>query len=310
MPIMSTARSERTASLARISLARLIDRAMSRRLADRLSELSFSVLGLFSLLLLLFIAAFIFKEAFPAFAELKLGLFGEEWYPSRGEYGILTMVAGSIAVTALALLIALPLSLGCAIYLSELATPLVYRFARPAVELLVGIPSVVYGLVGMVLLCPLIAKFGGGSGSSVLAAGVVLAVMILPTIATISEDSLRAVPRSYREAAFALGATHWQMIRSVLLPASRPGIVAAVVLGTGRAIGETMAMLMVIGNSPIFPKSLLEPARTLTGNIALEINYATGLHASVLFATGAVLFFLVMLINGIGYVLYRKGVGR
>jgi phosphate transport system permease protein len=217
------------------------------------------------------------------------------------------MLAGSVVTTLLALVIAVPLALGCAIFLAEVAPPRIRNIARPAVELLVGIPSVVYGLVGMIVLCPFIASLSGtGSGSSVLAAAIVLAIMALPTITSISEDSLRAVPVQYKEGAFALGATHWQTIYHVLLPAARRGITAAIILGTGRAIGETMAMIMVIGNSPIFPTSIFEPARTLTGNIAVEMAAATGIHGSALFATGLVLFLLVMFINSIGLLAYRR----
>jgi phosphate transport system permease protein len=178
------------------------------------------------------------------------------------------------------------------------------------VELLVGIPSVVYGLVGMIVLCPLIANLSGtGSGSSVLAAAIVLAVMVLPTITSISEDSIRAVPPQYKEGALALGATHWQTIHHILLPAARRGIITAIILGTGRAIGETMAMVMVIGNSPIFPTNIFAPARTLTGNIAVEIAAATGIHESALFTTGLVLFILVVLINSVGLLAFRRRAG-
>jgi phosphate transport system permease protein len=161
----------------------------------------------------------------------------------------------------------------------------------------------------MIVLCPVVARLSGtGSGSSVLAAAIVLAIMVLPTITSISEDSLRAVPVQYKEGAFALGATHWQAIHHVLLPSARRGITTAIILGTGRAIGETMAMIMVIGNSPIFPINIFGPARTLTGNIAVEITAATGIHESALFVTGLVLFILVMLINSIGLLAYRERV--
>ena len=192
----------------------------------------------------------------------------------------------------------------CAIFLAEVAPPHIRQITRPAVELLVGIPSVVYGLVGMVVLCPLIADLSGiGSGSSVLAAAIVLAIMVLPTITSISEDSIRAVPTQYKEGALALGATHWQTIYHVTLPAARRGIILAIILGTGRAIGETMAMVMVIGNSPIFPTNIFGPARTITGNIAVEIAAATGIHEGALFATGLVLFISVL--SGLDSQLYH-----
>lgn len=282
---------------------------MSRYFIDRISRHVVSVFGILAFLILVFIAVFILKESLPALREVGIAdiLFGTKWYPSHEAFGILTMLAGSVAATLLALVIAVPLAVGCAIFLAEVAPPHIRNITRPAVELLIGIPSVVYGLVGMIVLCPVIANLSGtGSGSSVLAAAIVLAIMVLPTITSISEDSLRAVPYQYKEGALALGATHWQTIYHVLLPSARRGIITAVILGTGRAIGETMAMVMVIGNSPIFPTNIFAPARTLTGNIAVEIASATGIHESALFATGLVLFILVMLINSIGLLAYRR----
>lgn len=268
------------------------------------------LLGVASFLVLVLITGFILRESLPALQQLGIVriLFGTEWYPRYDEYGILTMVVGSTAVTLLALGLAVPLSLGTAVLLAEVAPPSARRFVRPAIELLVGIPSVVYGLVGLVVLAPAIARLAGtGSGSSILAAGIVLAVMVLPTITSISEDSIRALPRSLKEGSLALGATHWQTIFHVLLPAAKRGIVASIMLGSGRAIGETMAMVMVIGNAPIFPGSLFDPARTLTGNIAVEIAYATGLHQSTLFVTGLVLLVFVMIINSASLIAYRRG---
>ncbi len=285
---------------------------MSRYFIDRLSRRLVFIAGIGSVVILILIAGFIFRASIPALRELGLFdiLLGTEWYPRYDKYGILTMVVGSVMTTAVALLIAVPLSLGTAILLSEVAPPRFRQIIRPAVELLVGIPSVVYGLVGLVVLTPLIADLSSrGSGSSVLAAAIVLAVMVLPTITTISEDSIRALPISLKEGALALGATHWQTISMIMLPAAKRGIVAAVVLGTGRAIGETMAMVMVIGNAPIFPDSLLSPARTLTGNIAVEIAAAVGIHQSVLYVTGLVLFVLVMIINSVSLLAYRRSNG-
>lgn len=282
---------------------------MSRYFVDRISRRLALCFGTVAFLILIFIAVFILKGSLPALGEIGVAdiLFSTEWYPSHGAFGIFTMFAGSVVVTILALAIAVPLAVGCAIFLAEVAPCRIGNMARPAIELLVGIPSVVYGLVGMIVLCPAIAHLSGtGSGSSVLAAAIVLAIMVLPTITSISEDSLRAVPTLYKEGALALGATHWQAVYHVLLPAARRGIVAAVVLGTGRAIGETMAMVMVIGNSPILPTSIFAPARTLTGNIASEIGAATGMHESTLFVTGLVLFVLIMAINSVGLLLNRR----
>ena len=282
---------------------------MSRYAIDRWSSRVVLAFGVTSFVVLVVIAAFIFRESLPALQEVGLFriLFGTDWYPSNDKFGILTMVVGSIVVTIVSLGIAVPLSLGAAVLLAEVAPPRVRAVVRPAVELLVGIPSVVFGLVGMVALAPLIADISGkGSGSSVLAASIVLAVMVLPTITSISEDSIRALPRTYKEGALALGATHWQTIWRVLVPSARRGIMAGAILGTGRAIGETMAMVMVIGNSPIFPTGLFSTARTLTGNIAVEIAAAVGIHQSVLYVTGLVLFVLVMIINSASLLAYKR----
>jgi phosphate transport system permease protein len=281
---------------------------LSRYFIDRLTRYAVLISATVSFIVLLAIAVFIFKEGFPAFQEVGFFkfIFGTVWRPGQEQYGILTMIVGSIAVTAGSLLLAIPLGITCAILLAEVAPHKVRMLLRPAVELLVGIPSVVYGLVGLVLLVPEIRKIGG-NGFSVLAASIVLMAMVLPTIISITEDSIRAVPASYKEGALALGATHWQTIKGVLLPAARSGIGAGIVLGMGRAVGETMAMIMVIGNSIIFPTSPLDSARTLTGNIAVEINYATGLHENALFATGIVLFVFILVLNSLASVLFKRG---
>jgi phosphate transport system permease protein len=223
-----------------------------------------------------------------------------------GGFGILPMIIGSLAVTLGAMILAIPLGLGCAVLLAEVAPHRVRQFLRPAVEILVGIPSVVYGLVGMLLLVPLIRQIGG-TGYSVAAGALVLTAMVLPTIISISEDSIRAVPRRYKEGALALGATHWQTIWHVLIPAARSGITAGIILGMGRAIGEAMAMIMVTGNAVQIPNSPLDPTRTLAGGIAVEINYASGLHENALFAIGVVLFILILAINSIAILAIRRG---
>lgn len=282
---------------------------MTRYFIDRFSRRTVFIFGMLAFLILLFIAVFILQASIPAWREVGIIdiIFGSKWYPSHDSYGILPMIAASVLSTLLALIIAVPLSVGCAIFLAEVAPPKLKSIFRSSIELLIGIPSVVYGLVGMIVLAPIIADISGtGSGSSVMAAAIVLAIMVLPTITSISEDSIRAVPAEYKEASLALGATHWQTISGVLLPAARRGIISSIILGTGRAIGETMAMIMVIGNSPVFPTDIFAPARTLTGNIAMEIAVATGVHESALYATGLVLFFLIMLINSAGLIAYRR----
>jgi len=281
---------------------------MTRYFSDRLARYVVFISATVSFIVLLAIAVFIFRDGYPAFREIGFldFLFGDVWRPGQEQYGILTMIVGSVVVTFGSLLLAVPLGIACAILLAEVAPFKIRQILRPAVELLVGIPSVVYGLVGLVLLVPAVREIGG-NGFSVLAASIVLMAMVLPTIISISEDSIRAVPASYKEGALALGATHWQTIRSVLLPAAKSGIGASVVLGMGRAVGETMAMIMVIGNSITFPTSPLDPARTLTGNIAVEISYATGLHESALFATGIVLFVFIVLLNSIAILALKRG---
>jgi phosphate transport system permease protein len=252
---------------------------------------------------------FTLREGMPALQEIGLFnfLFGTEWRPGLGMFGILPMTVGSLLVTLGSMVLAIPVGIACAILLAEVASFRVRRILRPAIELLVGIPSVVYGLVGMMLIVPLVREIGG-TGFSVLAASIVLMAMVLPTIISISEDSLRAVPKGYKEAALAMGATQWQMIWHVQLPAARSGIVAGIVLGMGRAIGETMAMIMVIGNAVVIPTSPLSPARTLTGNIAAEIMYAAGVHRSALFATGVVLFLLILVLNTVATFALKRGI--
>jgi len=278
---------------------------------DRTAKYTVTICASVSFVVLGAIAIFTLREGLPAFEEIGLFnfLLGSEWRPGQELFGILPMTIGSLLVTAGAMILAIPIGIACAILLAEVAPYRVRQFLRPAVELLVGIPSVVYGLVGMMLIVPLVRQVGG-SGFSILAAAVVLMAMVLPTIISISEDSIRAVPAKHKEASLAMGATQWQTIRHVLLPAARSGIVAGIVLGMGRAIGETMAMIMVIGNAVVIPNSLLSPARTLTGNIAVEIGYAAGIHRNALFATGVVLLLVILILNSVAAVALRRGIRR
>ena len=280
-----------------------------RMIADKTVKVVLFTSAIISIIIVLAIGFFIFRESIEAWSEIGVGemLFKSVWRPGQDQYGILAMIVGSVSVTFGAIFLGVPLALGCAIFLAEIAPAGVQSVVRPAVQLLAGIPSVVYGLFGMVIIVPLVRNLNvpGNSGYGLLAASIVLAVMILPTIASVAEDAIRAVPENYRHGSLALGATKWQTITKVVLPAGKSGILAGVILGVGRALGETMAMIMVIGNSVIMPKPLsgnpltyfLSQARTLTGNIAVEINYATGVHESVLFATGVVLFGLIMFVN-------------
>lgn len=243
----------------------------------------------------LLIAAFVVLEGRQALPHL----FGGVWDPEALQFGVLPMLAGSAAVTLGALLLAVPAGLGMALFLTEVAPPALGTLVRPLLQALAGVPSVVYGFVGLSVLVPAIRRGMGGPGFSVLAGALVLAVMVLPTVAAVAEDALRALPPGYREGALALGASRWQAVRRVLLPAARSGVIAAVTLGLGRALGETMAVLMVTGNVAAAPHSPLDPVRTLTGNIAMEMGYATGRHRAALFATGALLLALVMAVNGL-----------
>lgn len=281
---------------------------MSRYFIDRASRNIVFICAFASVIILIAIFVFIFKEGLPAFQRIGIldFLFGTEWRPGQEQYGVLPMIIGSLYVTFGAMLIAIPLGIGCAILLAEVAPFKIRQVLRPAVELLVGIPSVVYGLVGLLLVVPAVREIGG-TGFSILAASIVLAAMVLPTVVSISEDSIRAVPRGYKEGSLAMGATHWQTIWHVLLPAARSGITASIILGMGRAIGETMAMIMVIGNAVKIPLSPLDPGRTLTGNIAVEIMYAPPEHMSALFATGIVLFIMIILLNSTALVVLKRG---
>ena len=258
------------------------------------------------------ITAFIFKEGVPIITKVGLGDFilSSNWYPLEGEFGILPMIAGSIAVTLGAMVIGVVFGLACAVLLTQFVRPGIVAIMKPSIELLAGIPSVVYGFIGVVILVPFIRDYLGGPGLSVLAASVVLGVMVLPTVTSISIDALQAVPRSFREGSIALGATEWQTTHGVVLKAARSGIVAAVILGMGRAVGETMAVIMVAGNTIDVPHGLLDPVRTLTSNIALEMGYAAGDHRKALFATGVVLFVIIMILNTIALTVSRRRAGK
>jgi len=267
---------------------------------------------------------FTMTEAWDSVEEIGIDtmLTGTIWRPGSiigtkdAQFGLLPMILGSVLSTLGSVLIGVPLSIGTAILLAEVAPRAVRETIRPAIELLAGIPSVVYGLFGMVVLAPLIRNIDvtRNTGFGLLNASIILAVMIIPTVTNIAEDAIRAVPREYKEGSLALGGTHWQTIIKVIMPAARSGIIAAVILGIGRALGETMAMIMVIGNSIAMPTPLtdnpltlfLNTARTLTGNIAVEINYAAGAHRSALFFTGVLLFIMIMLVNSAARFMMRS----
>jgi phosphate ABC transporter permease protein PstC len=277
---------------------------MKEKLIEKiLMLLAFSAIGA-----LLLMAIFIFKEGIPIIFKAGINnfLFSTNWAPTKGCFGIFSMIVSSLYVTTGALIIGVPLALACAITLAEFAPLRLTVILKPTIELLAGIPSVVYGFLGVILLVPLIRDYLGGPGLSLLAASMILAIMILPTITSISIDAIQAVPYSYKEGSLALGATHLQTIRMVILKAARSGIITAIILGMGRAIGETMAVIMVAGNALKLPRSPLSPVRPLTSNIALEMGYAAGDHRAALFATGIVLFVFIMIFNILANIITRR----
>lgn len=281
---------------------------------ERIIGLVLAITALAALLALALITFFIFQAGLPLIAKVGLPgfLFNTTWNPTAKEpsFGILPMIIGSLWVTLGAMVIGVPLGLAVTIFLVDLAPERVSAFMRPAVQLLAGIPSVVYGFIGLTLLAPLVRNTLGGPGLSVLTGAIVLGIMILPTIISISEDAIRSVPPALRQGALALGATRWQVIKDIVIPAARSGIIASVVLGMGRALGETMAVIMMIGNSLQLPTSVLDSATTLTSNIGLEMAYASGAHRQALFATGIVLFIIIMVLNGTTTALVRRGLVR
>ena len=245
------------------------------------------------------ICVFLFGSGIPTIGEIGIGkfLFGTVWRPANDLYGIFPMILGSIYVTAGALLIGVPIGIFTSVFMAKFCPVILYKFLKPAVNLLAGIPSVVYGFFGLVVLVPYIRENLGGNGTSMLAASVLLGIMILPTIISVSEAAIRAVPENYYEGGLALGASHERSVFFAVLPAAKSGIFAGVVLGIGRAIGETMAVIMVAGNQARLPEGILEGVRTLTSNIVLEMGYATDLHREALIATAMVLFVFILIIN-------------
>lgn len=278
---------------------------------EKAMRIVFTACACVSILAVALICAFLFANGLPAIAQIGplSFLLGTTWKPGNDIYGILPMILGSIYVTAGALVVGVPIGVLTAIYMSRFASPAVNRILQPAVELLAGIPSVVYGFFGMMFLAPGIQDFlksdfaretlhiRGGKGLSMFTASLLLGIMILPTIITVSKSSLDAVPDSYYEGSLALGATHERSVFSTILPAAKSGVLSAIILGVGRAVGETMAVVMVAGNQPAIPQGLFKGLRTMTANIVIEMGYATDLHREALIATGVVLFVFILLIN-------------
>lgn len=275
---------------------------MKRKRFEKVIESTFLIFASVSVLSVIFITVFIVSEGLPLFKYIGFFdfLLSSDWKPTADppSFGILAFIVGSFWVTFGALLMAVPVGLAVGIFMAEMSTPRSARIIRSGVELLAGIPSVIYGLFGFFFIAPIIrGLFGSPTGLGILTAAIVLAIMVLPTIINITESSLRAVPQDLKEGSLALGATHWQTIVHTLVPAARSGIIAGVVLGIGRAVGETMAVLMVAGNSPIMPKGPLSHVRTLTMNIVTDLKYAGvgSLHETSLFTTGIILFIFIMI---------------
>ncbi len=279
-----------------------------KNLKENLAKLAFICAACISILAVALICIFLFANGVPGMVKIGVWDFltGTKWKPGNDIYGILPMILGSVYVTAGALIIGVPAGLMTALFLSRFAGKRTAKLMKPAVELLAGIPSVVYGFFGLVVIVPLVRSLFGGSGSSLLTACLLLGMMILPTIITVSESALNAVPSSYYEGALALGATHERAVFSVVLPAARSGVMAAIILGVGRAIGEAMAVVMVAGNRAVIPNSLIKGVRTLTSNIVMEMGYAADLHREALIATAVVLFVFILIINLLFSIIKRK----
>lgn len=252
-----------------------------------------------SILAIIMITLFIFAKGVPLISKAGIGnfVFNLDWSPTRDSFGIGSMLIGTCLLTLFSLIWSVPLGVSAAVFIAEIASKRIGDLLGRMVELLAGIPSVVYGFFGLIVIVPFIREQLGGNGLSLLAGAIVLGIMVLPTIINISRDAIIAVPLDYKTGSLALGATPYQTIRRVILPAARSGIITAVVLGVGRAVGETMAVVMVTGNSASIPGSILSPMRTMTSNIVLEMGYASGDHQAALFATGVVLFVFIVILN-------------
>ncbi len=277
------------------------------QLKEKGMQAVFMLSACISIIAVALICFFMFANGVPAMIKIGVGKFlsGVVWRPNNEIFGILPMILGSIYVTFLSLVLGIPTGVLTAVFMARFCPKTLYKFIKPAVDLLAGIPSVVYGFFALMVIVPLIRFVFGGSGTSLLAASIILGIMILPTIIGVSESALRAVPETYYEASLALGATHERSVFFVLLPAAKSGISAGIILGIGRAIGETMAVIMVAGNQAAMPRGLLKGLRTMTANIVLEMGYAADLHREALIATAVVLFVFILIIN-ISFSLIRR----
>lgn len=279
-----------------------------KNLKEQLMHAVFLLSACVSILCVAMICVFLFANGIPAIGKIGVLNFltGEKWKPGNNLFGILPMILGSIYVTAGAVIIGVPIGILTAVFMSKFCPKPVYKVVKPAIDLLAGIPSVVYGFFGMVVIVPAVSQLFGGSGKSMLTASILLGIMILPTIIGVSESAINAVPSSYYEGSLALGASHERSVFFATLPAAKSGILAGVILGVGRAIGETMAVIMVAGNQARMPKGILQGVRTMTANIVLEMGYATDLHREALIATAVVLFVFILIINLSFSIISRK----
>ena len=266
---------------------------------EEIMRLVFLLAACASIALVAMICVFLFGNGLPTIGKIGVTEFflGETWRPNNDLYGILPMILGSAYVTLGAIVVGVPIGILTAVFMARFCPDSIYRFLKPAVELLAGIPSVVYGFFGLVVMVPFIRDNIGGTGSSMLTASPLLAMMILPTLISVAEAALRAVPNSYYEGALALGAGHVRSVFFTIVPAAKSGIMAAIILGLGRAVGETMAVIMVAGNQARMPQGLLEGVRTMTTNIVIEMGYAADMHRDALIATAVVLFIFILIIN-------------
>lgn len=279
------------------------------KVKEKVMEYVFLLTAIISIVAVVLICGFLFANGIPAMKEIGFldFLSGTKWKPGNDKYGIFPMILGSIYVTGGALIIGVPVGILMSVFMARFCPSKLYKVLKPIVDLLAGIPSIVYGFFGLVVLVPFIREHFPGNGQSILCASILLGIMILPTIIGASEPTIRAVEQSYYEGALALGATHERSVFTVVVPAAKSGIFAAIVLGVGRALGETMAVMMVVGNQPRVPDSIFKGVRTLTTNIVLEMGYATDLHREALIATGVVLFVFILIVNLCFSILKRRG---
>ncbi|MCI5641247.1 MAG: phosphate ABC transporter permease subunit PstC [Lachnospiraceae bacterium] len=285
-----------------------------QKIMEKGMEIVFMLCACMSILAVALICIFLFANGIPAMGKIGVGKFllGKTWQAGNGLYGIFPMIIGSIYVTAGAILVGVPIGILSAVFLAKFCPAWLYKIMKPGVELMAGIPSVVYGFFGLMILVPWVRETFryryGGNGLSLFTAALLLGIMILPTIISISESAIRAVPDKYYQGALALGATHERSVFLTVVPAAKSGIMAGVVLGIGRAFGETMAVIMIAGNQAVIPENIFKGVRTLTANIVMEMGYAQDLHREALIATGVVLFVFILIINTLFSILKRKEV--